>query len=223
MLKLLKDGDVIRFIGIDIEGTTRIINVLEELDSLKSSSEIRELLLNFRNLIVMVRERKKNGIKDLEIKIINLCELIRNKYGRTGIAVRFNNDVYNKIARYNDRNIKDIFSKMKNNMLIPYANRDLERMFRGDRLIVQNINLSDNKKAIKLEIEKLCRELAVVFITDIRNYIFPRYQELVDSSVNTIECPNLESYISGSLYERKSLFENYIDRMIMATRQVLHV
>ena len=140
-----------------------------------------------------------------------------------GFLDRFNNDIYNKIARFNDRNIKSILLVLRNNMLVPFADKDLTRSFKSDRILVKNIHLSDNKRAVEVERNRLCRELAVVFTTAMKVYIFSRQQELVDSSVNALESPDLDKFVFGSLDERKQLFENYIDRMILTTMSVLHL
>ena len=184
---------------------------------------IHELSELFKKLVIFTREKRFLGIKSLENNFINKSEDFRDKYGRSGIAIRFNNDIYNKIARFNDRNIKSILLVLRNNMLVPFADKDLTRSFKSDRILVKNIHLSDNKRAVEVERNRLCRELAVVFTTAMKVYIFSRQQELVDSSVNALESPDLDKFVFGSLDERKQLFENYIDRMILTTMSVLHL
>src|SRR3989344_2697664 len=204
MLKLLRDGDVINFIGHNLDGTNRMITVFEELDKLDITPLIHELSELFKKLVIFTREKRFLGIKSLENNFINKSEDFRDKYGRSGIAIRFNNDIYNKIARFNDRNIKSILLVLRNNMLVPFADKDLTRSFKSDRILVKNIHLSDNKRAVEVERNRLC-------------------QELVDSSVNALESPDLDKFVFGSLDERKQLFENYIDRMILTTMSVLNL
>jgi len=65
MLKLLRDGDVINFIGHNLDGTNRMITVFEELDKLDITPLIHELSELFKKLVIFTREKRFLGIKSL--------------------------------------------------------------------------------------------------------------------------------------------------------------
>lgn len=219
MFRLLEKDDVIKFINEDSKGADEVLILLNRFST--NNKDIMELKEKFSQLIIFLRNGRKYGLNKFELSIIDILENINFKYINTGIGIHLKESVYNKIAAHNYRSVKNLFSEIRNIILIPQLDNDLKKIESYRSL---DIEISDNKRAIYLALNQICRDLVVTFSGKLTHCVIDhRLWKIILEILNHVANPDLDALISASLKDRKIVFENFIDRLIAAVQMFLRV